>query len=196
MQITAVITSSDQQKAQRAANLFLTWHRQASYAAELEDQPSGVRPARIDQLLTAPEETLRRRFAAAEWAIMIATTKLSGGGLKLRIDGAPEAGVRAFARWFEAKAPRTLSGEANIITRVWTASKPVLAMMHAIRGRFHHTPTLGDLCFHSDWVAPALEAEPVLAEWLNAVPELEYRAADRVEFRVPNLKSGELGQSK
>jgi hypothetical protein len=187
IQIAAVITSTDPKQAQRAAHLFLTWHRQAAYAAGIENQSSGVRPARIDQLLAAPEKRLRRRFQAAQWAMMIAAKT---GPIKLRFGGAPDPGVRVLARWANEGA------EGNVIRDVWSSAKPVLAMILAIRGRFDHTPTLADICFNSAWVAPALDAEPLAASWLEAVPELEYRAADRVEFNVPNLISEAAGQSK
>jgi hypothetical protein len=69
-------------------------------------------------------------------------------------------------------------------------------MALAIRGQFDDTPTLEDLCFTSEWVRPAIDAANFIAWWLDAMPDIEYRAADRVEFRVPDLIVREARQAE
>lgn len=182
IQIVAVVTYPTPQQSQRAVKRLQTWHKQVAWAAERSRHPSGVRPARIEERLAALEERLRKRFEAARWALMLIT---KDGPVKLRFDGAPDPGVRALARWAYD------GSESNVIRDVWSTTKPVLATMFAIRGQFDHTPTLAELCFNAGWVGPAIDAAKPIARWLDGVPELEYRASDRVEFDVPNLISGE-----
>lgn len=180
IQIVAVITYPAPKRAQRAVRILHAWHKQAAWAAELTRKPSGLSPARIEERLSAPEKLLERRFEAARWAVMLAAKATP---IQIRFDSAPDPTVRALARW------RDCDGEPNVIRDVWSASKPVLAMTLAIRGQFEHTPSLAELCFSSAWVGPAVDAAEGIAWWLDAIPGVEYRAADRVEFHVPNLIS-------
>lgn len=189
IQIAAVLAYPNPKDAQRAVGILQMWQKVRG-RSEGRHKPLGMSPARVQERLIKPSEFLRRRFEAAEWALMLASAQKTS--IKVRFGAAPPPTVRALARWSEDKP---LIGAPNVIRSVWTATKPVLSMACAVRGQFDHTPDLEDLCFHSDWVAPAVQTAEFMAWWLSEVPGVEYRAQDRVEFHMPNLISGTPEQS-
>jgi hypothetical protein len=184
--LLAVLTYPDPKQSIRAGRILKAWHDTNARYVGLERPHPKLSPARVEERLRPIAERLDRRFEAARWAMMVATRE---GPIRLRFGGVEKATVRALASRYSPAA------QPSVIRDVWTATKPVLATTLALLAQFENTPTLEDLCFSSAWVRPTIDGSDFLAWWLESWPQLEYHAADRISFIMPDLISPEAQSS-